>query len=81
MQLMQSGHPVLGDKANTHYRVDYPYPYTYNYRLDIPHPANGKTLTLATTLPSLFTDQKTDKNRPKNDENTTETDEFSTHNG
>lgn len=81
MQLMQSGHPVLGDKANTHYRVDYPYPYTYNYKLEIPHPANGKTLTLATTLPSLFNDQKTNKNAPKNHQNTTETDEFSTLNG
>lgn len=58
MQLLQCGHPVLGDKANTHYRVDYPYPYTYNYKLEIPHPANGKTLTLATTLPSLFADEK-----------------------
>ena len=69
MQLMQSGHPVLGDKANTHYHVDYPYPYTYNYQLDIPHPTNGKKLTLATTLPSLFTDQKTDKNTTKNNRN------------
>ena len=58
MQLMQSVHPVLGDKANTQYRVDYPYPYTYNYKVEIPHPANGKKLTLATTLPALFIDEK-----------------------
>ena len=58
MQLMHLGHPVLGDKANSRYRVEHPYPYTYNYRIDIPHPAGGKTLTLATSMPALFDDEK-----------------------
>ena len=65
LQLMQCGHPVLGDRANTQYRVDYPYPYVYNYSIDIPHPTNRKTLTLTTALPALFGDEKKDTNSPQ----------------
>ncbi|MBO4740209.1 MAG: hypothetical protein J5605_01055 [Bacteroidales bacterium] len=65
MQLSHSGYPVLGDKQNTLYKVDYPFPYTFNYRLEIPHPANGKPLILTTSLPDFFTNEKNDKKTVK----------------
>lgn len=64
MMLMQCGFPVLGDKRNKQYRVDYPYPYAFNYRVDITNPRTRKTLTLSTSIPAFF-DEKNEKNNGK----------------
>ena len=58
MQLSHCGHPVLGDKKNTLSKTNYPYPYSFNYRVEIPHPANGKSLILTTSLPNKNTKKK-----------------------
>ena len=54
MQLMHCGFPVLGDKRNTKFKVDYPFPYVFNYKVKMQHPVGLKTLTLTTSIPSIF---------------------------
>lgn len=54
MQLMHCGFPVLGDKRNTLFKVDYPFPYVFNYKVKMQHPVGLKTLNLTTSIPSIF---------------------------
>ena len=54
MQLMHCGFPVLGDKKNTRFKVDYPFPYVFNYKVKMQHPAGMKMLNLTTSVPAIF---------------------------
>ncbi len=54
MQLMHCGFPVLGDKKNIRFKVDYPFPYVFNYKVKMQHPAGMKMLNLTTSVPAIF---------------------------